>query len=55
MVKTCMKCEEPINEDEKFSMILTKKQGKILEMECFHFKCWQEYLEENLKMLQEKE
>lgn len=56
-MKTCLKCGKPINEydnDEKWAMIITKKGQKIVAFDCFHFSCWKNFLEINLKMLAKK-
>jgi hypothetical protein len=50
--KFCIKCYLEINEDlDKYCMVITKTGRKIKEFECFHFKCWKDFLEENLRML----
>jgi hypothetical protein len=42
-MKTCFKCNKPVNEEEDiYVMIITKKKDKILEFICFHLDCWQE-------------
>jgi len=51
MAKYCAKCGEEINEEKKFCMTITKQNGRILEFEVFHFDCWKNFLEENLKLL----
>ena len=50
MVKYCIKCEEQINEEEKYIMIITKRGNRILEFECFHFECWKNFFEESVKV-----
>jgi len=47
--KSCTKCNEPIKKDEKHAMIITKKGGRILEMERFHFECWKRHFEESVE------
>ena len=43
-MKSCLKCNASINEDnDKYCMIITKLGRKILEFGCFHFECWKEY------------
>ena len=45
-MKTCFKCNKPIDEEGKneYVMIITKRKDKIIEFICFHFNCWQEHL-----------
>lgn len=52
-MKYCIKCSQVINEnnkDAKWCMIITKKGQKIIEFECFHFECWKEFWDENVKL-----
>jgi len=49
--KLCAKCDEEIDEKIKFCMTITKEKGRILEFEAFHFDCWKDFLEENLRLL----
>ncbi len=51
MTKYCAKCSKEINEKNKFCMTITKQDNRILEFEAFHFDCWKEFLEENLRLL----
>ena len=54
-MKTCSKCGEAIDEkNEKFCMNMTKNKGKIIQFDAFHFKCWTDFLEENLRRLAER-
>jgi len=54
MGKYCAKCGDGIDEKKKFCMTITKQGGRILEFEAFHFLCWKNFLEENLRLLVER-
>jgi hypothetical protein len=56
MAKYCAKCGRKIDEEKgKHCLSMTKKNGKIIQFDAFHFDCWKEFLEENLRLLAEKQ
>jgi hypothetical protein len=52
-MKHCLKFLKLINENnpkEKYCMMITKQGLKILAFECFHADCFQQFLDESVKI-----
>ena len=52
-MKYCIKCDNPIEEDNKevkWLMMITKLGQKIVAFECFHAGCWKDFWGDSIKI-----